>query len=82
MIINFTVDILFLVDVVVSFNTAYFDDNSILVDDRLQIALNYMKSWFVLDVGTSVPLDQIICALGIDGAIDGQIVRSIKIVRL
>jgi hypothetical protein len=79
MIINLIVDTLFLIDVLVSFNTAYLDKNAILVDDRRAIACNYMKSWFLLDVSTSIPLDQILCTLRTG---DGDIVRLIKIFRL
>ena len=82
MLINLIVDTLFLVDVCISFNTAYYDEHAILVDSRRRIALHYMSSWFVLDVGTSIPLDQIICSLGFSEFINSEIVRSIKIVRL
>ena len=81
MIINLIVDTLFLIDVVISFNTAYLDRNSILIDDRRAIACNYLKSWFILDLSTSIPLDQIICTLGL-GADSSQVVRTIKIIRL
>jgi len=82
MIVNFIVDTLFLVDVGISFNTAYYDSNAILVDDRRMIAMHYMTTWFFLDVGTSIPLDQIICTLGLGANINGQILRSVKIIRL
>ena len=53
----------------------YYDENALLIDDRRQIAKHYMSSWFFLDLATSTPVDQIICALGFEKNIDGQIVR-------
>lgn len=82
MVINLVVDTLFLIDVCISFNTAYYDEHAILIDSRQRIAWNYMTSWFCLDVGTSIPLDQIICSFGLGEFISSEIVRSIKIVRL
>lgn len=82
MVINLIVDTLFLIDVCMSFNTAYYDEHAILIDSRPLIAWKYITSWFCLDVGTSIPLDQIICSLGLSEFISSEIVRSIKIVRL
>jgi len=48
-------DILFLVDIVVNFRTAYKDDG-ILITDFKMIATNYLSFWFPIDVLASFPI--------------------------
>ena len=78
--INLAVDSLFLIDILISMNTAYFDANGYLVDGRKEILTRYLSFWFPVDLLTSLPVDQIICGLQL--SIDASVVRSIKIVRL
>ena len=53
-------DLLFLMDILVVFNTAYYDDDVDLVDDRKQIAKTYVKGWFTIDLLAIIPFDKII----------------------
>ena len=41
--INFSIDILFLVDILVNFNTAYYDEMAVIIRDRKKIAENYSR---------------------------------------
>ena len=54
--IDSVVDSLFLVDIVLDFFFAYHDEEFNLVDDRTVIAKGYMKSWFVIDVMSIIPI--------------------------
>jgi len=58
--LDYVVDLLFLLDILVVFNTAYYDEDVDLVDDRKQIAKNYLKGWFTIDLLAIIPFDKII----------------------
>lgn len=42
---------------IVIFNSAYYDDEFHIVEDRQQIAVNYLKSWFLIDFLSIFPID-------------------------
>lgn len=54
--IEWFLDVVFLVDTVLNFVTAYFDSRESLVDNRKQIACNYLRSWFWVDLISVLPL--------------------------
>lgn len=54
--VEWFLDAVFLVDTVLNFVTAYFDRGECLIDNRRQIACNYLKSWFVVDLISVLPL--------------------------
>lgn len=58
-VLRHTVDAIFLVDIFIIFNSAYYNADYDLVQDRKQIATNYIKSWFLIDLLTIVPIDLI-----------------------
>lgn len=41
-IIEHSINVLFLIDIIIVFNSAYYDDNSELVDNRKLISFNYL----------------------------------------
>ncbi|CAD8125702.1 unnamed protein product [Paramecium sonneborni] len=53
------VDILFLLDILITFNTAYFNEEGVLIADRQQIATQYVRTWFIFDLMAIFPTDQI-----------------------
>ena len=59
-IINFSIDALFLIDIFVIFNSAFYDDEFIIVEDRKQIARKYLGSWFIIDLVAIIPFDLLI----------------------
>lgn len=59
MVINYTIDILFLIDIFVNFNTAIYDDDMEVIEDRGTIARNYLSGWFIIDLVAILPLDLI-----------------------
>ena len=54
-IINLVVDLMFTFDIVVVFNTAYYDDDYKIVEDRKIIAKTYLKGWLIIDAGAVIP---------------------------
>jgi len=53
--IVFGVDIIFLLDIVITFNLGYVDDNFNLNISYIKIARTYIKGWFILDIITIMP---------------------------
>ncbi|KAG0723922.1 Potassium/sodium hyperpolarization-activated cyclic nucleotide-gated channel 4 [Chionoecetes opilio] len=80
-------DTIFLIDIVVNFRTGIMQqDNSeqVILDPKL-IAKNYLKTWFFLDLISSVPLDYIFLIFNQDFSESFQILhagRALRILRL
>ena len=53
------VDLLFFIDMLVIFNSAFRDDEYTykIIDDRAQIAKRYLKGWFTIDLLAIIPFD-------------------------
>ena len=45
-----TMDAIFLLDIIINFNSAFYDENNLLIVDRKLIATRYLKSWFAIDL--------------------------------
>ena len=58
-ILDFIVNALFFVDILVTCFTVY-NQNGEIIDDLLTIILNYLKSWFVIDLISIFPFDYVI----------------------
>lgn len=56
---NKTTDAIYLLDVVLNFRTGYVEDTEVIMDHRL-VAKHYLKSWFIVDLIGSVPVEYII----------------------
>ena len=54
---NTIIDLLFLLDIFVVFNAAYYDGDMALIDDRKMICCTYLKGWFTVDLLAIVPFD-------------------------
>lgn len=50
-----TIDFLFFIDIFITFNSAYVNDNKDVVVDRKEIAKNYIKGMFLLDFFSIMP---------------------------
>ena len=76
--------LLFLVDLVLSFNTAYLVDGE-WVRDREKIARTYIKGWFWIDAPSSVPVEfiELLIADGDAGSLAAfRVLRLARLVRL
>ena len=61
------------------FNSAYYDLNMDLVNDRKIIAITYLKGWFIVDLLAIIPFDNILTSINSD--VNG-IVRIARVGRL
>ena len=43
-------DAIFLFDVGLNFFIAYYDSNNVVITDKKQIAIKYLKTWFTIDL--------------------------------
>jgi len=57
---NILIDFFFICDIVVTFITGFVDENDALIMKPWPIATAYLKSWFVMDVIASIPMDLIL----------------------
>eukprot|EP00638_Chattonella_subsalsa_P017852 CAMPEP_0117892812 /NCGR_PEP_ID=MMETSP0950-20121206/24911_1 /TAXON_ID=44440 /ORGANISM="Chattonella subsalsa, Strain CCMP2191" /LENGTH=931 /DNA_ID=CAMNT_0005752867 /DNA_START=1 /DNA_END=2795 /DNA_ORIENTATION=+ len=82
-IVSLLVDFFFFLDIAITFRTAYVDNQELVVDTR-KIAIRYLKSWFMLDLITSIPVEPILSAFKIGGAILSvpKLIRMIKAIRI
>lgn len=60
MIAELIVDSFFLLDIIFSFFSAYFDEFDNLIDRRKTIVCNYLKFWFIIDVVSIIPISLIL----------------------
>merc|ERR1740130_36167 len=74
--INLFVDGIFLLDMIVAFNTGFFSTDYVLITKFSEIAWHYLKSWFVIDF-LSLPFDR--ATTKIKGV---KLIRGIRLIRL
>ena len=57
-------DSIFLIDMILTFNTGYFEDaaEEVYISARKQIAMQYLQTWFLIDMLSTVPFDYIAAA--------------------
>ena len=78
---DIAIDFLFEVDLVMNFFTAYEDENGELIISRIKIAKAYLKSWFLLDLMSSVPISLILSFTDTDST-NVMNIRILKLSRL
>ena len=55
-IVNYSVDLIFLTDMLLIFNTAFYDEDFKMVSHRGLIAITYLKGWFTIDLLAIFPI--------------------------
>lgn len=82
-ILNWAINLVFAVDICISFRTAFIDQQGYLVRDSDRIASNYLKFWFWIDLVATIPYDLLARAFGIgSGGIQTTILQFLKTPRL
>ena len=85
-VVDIFVDLIFLSDMILSFNQAYFDqDRGKYIIDRCKIAKNYGKTWFGIDFFSTFPIYRVAVAVMGDDAEatrSFQLIRALRLVRL
>ena len=59
-IIDQMIDIIFAIDVFINFFSAYVNSDDDLITDRRKIACHYLRSWFIIDFVSILPISIII----------------------
>ncbi|CAM9557361.1 unnamed protein product, partial [Phaeothamnion confervicola] len=73
------VDLLFFVDIIFSFRTAFEDDDGIIIGNAHAIGSRYLRSWFPIDFVTTVPFDKLFALVV---ASNSGVLRSAKLLRV
>lgn len=60
MVINYLIDFAFGFDMIVVFNTAFYDENFKIIESRKEISIKYLKGWFFIDLFAIIPFDVIL----------------------
>ena len=77
------VDMYFVVDIVLNFRTPFYDAQGRLVYSTKEMAMNYMKGWLLIDIGSCASLLQYVFLLTNSGDSDGASkARLTKVLRL
>lgn len=58
--VEMAMDFCFITDCIINFNTAFIDKNKVLHVSRVDIAKDYLKGWFWIDIPASIPVDFIV----------------------
>ncbi|XP_015185534.1 PREDICTED: potassium voltage-gated channel subfamily H member 2 isoform X14 [Polistes dominula] len=56
-IIDFIVDVTFIVDIIINFRTTFVNNNDEVVSHPVKIAVHYLKGWFIIDLVAAIPFD-------------------------
>lgn len=59
-VVDLVIDVLFFLDIMITFNSTYYNAHGELVTDRRTIGTNYLKTYFVLDVLAILPFSLIV----------------------
>ena len=57
LVVDSIVDVIFFIDIVLNFHTTYVGPGGEVVSDPAVIRVNYMKSWFMIDLLSCLPYD-------------------------
>nr|XP_056721903.1 potassium/sodium hyperpolarization-activated cyclic nucleotide-gated channel 4 [Euleptes europaea] len=80
-IFNVVSDTFFLVDLVLNFRTGIVvEDNTEIILDPQRIKMKYLKSWFVVDFISSIPVDYIF--LIVETRIDSEVYKTARALRI
>ena len=86
MIVTNTIDTLFMMDIIVIFNTAYYDEYLQIIDNRKLIVKQYLTGWFTIDLMAIIPFDMILNATKTNQLVRfarvGRLYKLVKLTRL
>ncbi|XP_008823033.1 potassium voltage-gated channel subfamily H member 1 isoform X1 [Nannospalax galili] len=81
LVVDSIVDVIFLVDIVLNFHTTFVGPAGEVISDPRLIRMNYLKTWFVIDLLSCLPYDVINAFENVDEGIS-SLFSSLKVVRL
>lgn len=74
------VEILFIVDIILNFRTTFVSRKGEVVSDSRNIAVNYLRTWFIVDLLAALPFDHLYASNVISG--EESHIHLIKLTRL
>ncbi|KAG7393278.1 hypothetical protein PHYPSEUDO_011283 [Phytophthora pseudosyringae] len=78
-----TSDVLFVIDVFLSFCTTYVDDTGVEIVDRFEIRRHYLKTTFFVDVASTIPFDFVVEAVATGNVFKSlRLIRTLKLIKL
>lgn len=84
--LNEIIDLFFLMDIFVNFNSAVYNEYMEIIDDRKQLAKRYLAGWFSIDVMAIFPFDLILKSADFNQLVRvarfGRLYKLIKLTRL
>ena len=85
-IIKYLIDSFFLLDIIIIFNSAYYNEDSDIIEDRKSIIINYITGWFLIDLLAIIPFDMLLNSTSFNElfrvARFGRLYKLIKLTRL
>lgn len=78
----YTIDVLFLCDIIATFFSAFEDFDLKINDDLKDIAANYLKGWFMIDFISIFPIDLIFMYSGINIGGYNKVFRVLRMGKL
>jgi hyperpolarization activated cyclic nucleotide-gated potassium channel 2 len=80
--VDYSIDIMFLIDITIFFNTAYFDTKTEqYIFSYMKIFQQYMKFWFWIDLISTIPFESIFYST-MKISVGGQYNQLVKILRI
>lgn len=80
---EYAVDLFFFVDMLCSFNTAFFSDNDdAYITVRPRIVESYLRSWFLIDLISCIPFDNLVEWTIDSSSADLRLIQLVRIARL
>ena len=79
---NYTIDGFFVIDMIIIFNTAYYDEDFAIIEDRCSIAKEYLWSWFFIDLICVIPFEVFLASNATDMVRLSRLGRLYKILKL
>ena len=77
------IDVFFLLDILLNFNTAYFSEqDDAFIAIRKRIVFTYLRSWFVVDAISCIPFDTLLGFILSTSSTNLQTLQLIRIARL
>lgn len=85
LVLDICVDLCFATDIAINFRTAFYEDGGmVLVTVPALIARHYLRTWFTIDVLSTLPIDWIVEWVGGGGSAfrSLKLIRALRLVRL
>ncbi|XP_041832206.1 potassium voltage-gated channel subfamily H member 5-like isoform X2 [Melanotaenia boesemani] len=81
LVVDSVVDVIFLIDIVLNFHTTFVGPAGEVISDARLIRMNYLKTWFVIDLLSCLPYDIINAFEHVEDGLS-SLFSSLKVIRL